>query len=239
MNNRAVKKEDDVIDFNEFDYLLDLEHSSLDDFLRSAFNGNADKNLNLLNDLNSALRDDIIKIETDSNDVNFSKKEDESFQSSDSMFEFTNSHSQKIAFPQRTPNRMTTRSQLKRSRSVLRHDESDNENFGEDDDFNNDSDTFSIKEIQAAKRSRNSRSEIEAPKKESNKEAASRYRTKKLSEKDSLFETKQHLEKQNDDVKKKIDHVQTEINYLKNIIVQMLMTKGILNNLTLKMVKPI
>ena len=66
-------------------------------------------------------------------------------------------------------------------------------------------------------------------KKESNKEAATRYRIKKLSEKDQLFETKVHLEKQNDDTQKKIDHVQTEINYLKNLLCQVLLTKGILS----------
>lgn len=210
----------------------------MDDFLQTAFNGSADQNLNLLNDLNLALRDDNIKIEPDLQDINFSKKDDDS---SNSMFEFTK-NSEKNELAQRTPTRMTTRSQLKRSRAMFKQDESDNEDFGEDDEYNNDSDSLSGKEIKAAKRSRSSRSSIiEMPaKKESNKEAASRYRMKKLSEKDRLFETKEYLEKQNDDVKKKIDHVQTEINYLKNIIVQMLLTKGVLSNLSsLKMVKPI
>lgn len=66
-------------------------------------------------------------------------------------------------------------------------------------------------------------------KKDSNKEAATRYRIKKMSEKDQLFETKVHLEKQNYDTQKKIDHVQTEINYLKNLLCQVLLTKGILS----------
>ena len=65
-------------------------------------------------------------------------------------------------------------------------------------------------------------------KKESNKEAATRYRLKKLSEKDKLFESRMHLEKENDDVKKKIELAQTEISYLKNLLVQMLLTKGVL-----------
>ena len=56
-----------------------------------------------------------------------------------------------------------------------------------------------------------------------------RYRIKKMSEKDQLFETKVHLEKQNDDTQKKIEHVQTEINYLKNLLCQVLLTKGILS----------
>ncbi len=64
-------------------------------------------------------------------------------------------------------------------------------------------------------------------KKESNKEAATRYRLKKLNEKDQLFETRIQLEKENDQVKKKIELVQTEINYLKMLLCQMLMSKGI------------
>lgn len=65
-------------------------------------------------------------------------------------------------------------------------------------------------------------------KKESNKEAATKYRLKKLSEKDTLFESRMHMEKENDNVKKKIELAQTEISYLKNLLVQMLLTKGVL-----------
>ena len=65
-------------------------------------------------------------------------------------------------------------------------------------------------------------------KKESNKEAATRYRLKKLSEKDTMFDTRMHLEKENENVKKKIELAQTEISYLKNLLVQMLLTKGVL-----------
>jgi cyclic AMP-dependent transcription factor ATF-4 len=65
-------------------------------------------------------------------------------------------------------------------------------------------------------------------KKESNKEAATRYRLKKLSEKDQLFETKEHLEKENDQMKKKIELVKTEIYYIKHILVQLLFNKGLL-----------
>lgn len=67
-------------------------------------------------------------------------------------------------------------------------------------------------------------------KKESNKEAATRYRLKKISEKDKLFETRSNLERENDSVKRRIESVQTEINYLKNILVQMILTKSLLNN---------
>lgn len=67
-------------------------------------------------------------------------------------------------------------------------------------------------------------------KKDSNKEAANRYRLKKISEKDKLFETRFNLEKENDSVKRRIELVQTEINHLKNILVQMILTKSVLNN---------
>jgi hypothetical protein len=66
-------------------------------------------------------------------------------------------------------------------------------------------------------------------KKESNKEAATRYRLKKINEKDNLFETKDELEKQNEDVRRKINNIQTEIDYLKVVLVQMLATKGLIN----------
>lgn len=64
-------------------------------------------------------------------------------------------------------------------------------------------------------------------KKDSNKEAATKYRLKKLSEKDQLFDMRGTLEKDNDGVKKKIELVQTEINYLKMLLVQMLTARGV------------
>lgn len=66
--------------------------------------------------------------------------------------------------------------------------------------------------------------------KDSNKDAASRYRLKKINEKDHLFETRVNLEKENSDVKRRIDIVKAEINYLKNILVQMLLNKGYLDS---------
>jgi hypothetical protein len=62
---------------------------------------------------------------------------------------------------------------------------------------------------------------------ESNKEAANKYRLKKLSEKNNLFETSQYLEKENEHVKNKIEIVQTEINYLKTFLVQMIIGKNV------------
>ena len=76
----------------------------------------------------------------------------------------------------------------------------------------------------------NSGSSNDPIKKESNKEAATRYRLKKMNEKDQLFETRIHLEKENDQVKKKIELVQTEINYLKMLLVQMLLSKGVVHS---------
>ena len=67
-------------------------------------------------------------------------------------------------------------------------------------------------------------------KKDANKEAATRYRLKKLSEKDQMFETRMLLEKENNEVKRRCELVQTEINYLKNILVQMLLTKGVIGD---------
>jgi tyrosyl-tRNA synthetase len=52
---------------------------------------------------------------------------------------------------------------------------------------------------------------------------------KKLSEKDRLFETRMCLENENSDVKRKIESTQTEINYLKSLLVQLLLTKGVLD----------
>jgi hypothetical protein len=67
-------------------------------------------------------------------------------------------------------------------------------------------------------------------KKESNKEAATRYRLKKLSEKERLFQTRMCLENENNEVKRKIEMASTEINYLKSLLVQMLLTKGMIDS---------
>lgn len=67
-------------------------------------------------------------------------------------------------------------------------------------------------------------------KKDSNKDAAFRYRLKKLSEKDRLFETRELLERENGEVKRRIDLAQAEISYLKTLLVQMLLNKGYLDS---------
>ena len=63
--------------------------------------------------------------------------------------------------------------------------------------------------------------------KESNKEAATKYRLKKINERNQLFETSQYLERQNEHVKKQIEIVQTEINFLKTFLVQMIIGKNV------------
>jgi hypothetical protein len=62
-------------------------------------------------------------------------------------------------------------------------------------------------------------------KKQSNKEAAIRYRQKKIKEKFDLFTTRDNYKKDNDDLKKKIEDIQLEINFVKNILVEMLLKK--------------
>lgn len=74
--------------------------------------------------------------------------------------------------------------------------------------------------------------EFDPIKKESNKEAATRYRIKKSNERDSLFQTKMNLEKDNDKIRQRIELVQIEISYLKNMLVQTLLNKGMLKEET-------
>lgn len=62
-------------------------------------------------------------------------------------------------------------------------------------------------------------------KKQSNKEAATRYRQKKNKEKEDLFTTRELYKKENNELKKKIEDIQTEINFVKNILVEMLLKK--------------
>lgn len=129
------------------------------------------------------------------------------------------------------------------SRNLMASNENSVDLDNMNDTFYNDEDSNSMNSFEDSKqgfddylRKLGSRSkrldskELDPMKKESNKEAANRYRIKKLNEKDKLFETKQGLEKDNDQIKKRIELVQTEINYLKNLLVQMLLTKGVLNN---------
>lgn len=127
-------------------------------------------------------------------------------------------------------------------------DEDDNDDNGDDDDDDDEddeknSDDDSTNENFSSGRGPNGRrtkrigrtsSSLlvgEMPiKKESNKEAATKYRLKKISEKDKLFETRFNLEKENDSKRRQIELVQAEINYLKTILVQFILTKSCLNN---------
>lgn len=115
--------------------------------------------------------------------------------------------------------------------------ESDEHIYFDDDDFaSNNNENSNERDFQKFvlnyKNPKNSIEDIklEPGKKDANKEAATRYRLKKLSEKDQMFETRMILEKENDDVKRRCEIVHTEINYLKNLLVQMLLTKGIIGD---------
>ena len=106
------------------------------------------------------------------------------------------------------------------------NEEDDDESFHSDNDDNS-----AVRHGKRRSRRLSSSKELEPGKKESNKEAATRYRIKKIGEKDKLFDTRQILEKENGEVKRRIELVQTEINYLKCLLVQMLLTRGVLNNI--------
>lgn len=79
-------------------------------------------------------------------------------------------------------------------------------------------------------RANKSLDQADPTKKDANKEAATRYRLKKLSEKDQIFETRMMLEKENEEVKRRCELVTTEINYLKNLLVQTMLTKGMIGD---------
>jgi len=76
------------------------------------------------------------------------------------------------------------------------------------------------------KRLKTSSGSIGKNKKESNKAAANRYRSKKQKEKDDLFTECQLYELKNVDLKKEIEDVQSEINCIKNLLVEALITKS-------------
>lgn len=63
-------------------------------------------------------------------------------------------------------------------------------------------------------------------KKESNKVAAIKYRTKKLRERQTLFTECEEYEKRNAELKKKIDDTQTEISFIKSLLVEVLIAKN-------------
>lgn len=114
--------------------------------------------------------------------------------------------------------------------------ESDEHIYFDDDDFtpaaNENSNEREFQEFVLNYNHQNAdiRIQLDPTKKDANKEAATRYRLKKLSEKDQMFETRMMLEKENDEVKRRCELVNTEINYLKNLMVQMLLSKGVVND---------
>lgn len=93
--------------------------------------------------------------------------------------------------------------------------------------------TLNIKSHKRTKRIRASTSDNDDDlKKRSNKEAALRYRQKKLKQKEQLFCERDEYERENQVLKKKIDDIQVEINFVKNILVEMLLKKNLLSNTT-------
>jgi hypothetical protein len=62
-------------------------------------------------------------------------------------------------------------------------------------------------------------------KKESNKAAAERYRLKKMREKEMLFSECELYAKKNVDLKRKISDIQTEISFIKSLLVEALIAK--------------
>ena len=59
----------------------------------------------------------------------------------------------------------------------------------------------------------------------SNKLAAQKYRNKKLQMREKLFADCKHYEKLNKDLRKKIDDIQTEVNLIKTLLVQVYLAK--------------
>ena len=72
-------------------------------------------------------------------------------------------------------------------------------------------------------------------KRESNKAAASRYRSKKSKERNELFLQTEIYEKKNSELKEKIKDVETEINSIRSLLIQALLIKeNVLNSSVLK-----
>jgi hypothetical protein len=59
----------------------------------------------------------------------------------------------------------------------------------------------------------------------SNKLAAQKYRNKKIQKREQLFADCEHYEKLNKDLRKKIDDIQTEVNLIKTLLVQVYLAK--------------
>lgn len=64
-------------------------------------------------------------------------------------------------------------------------------------------------------------------KKQQNKDAALRYRMKKRNEQHGVFEECDELEKKNEDLKDKVDSMTNEIQYLKDLLLEVYKAKGI------------
>ena len=76
-------------------------------------------------------------------------------------------------------------------------------------------------------RTKKSSGRIDKSSKERNKEATQRYRSKKLVEREKLFADVAHYEKLNKQLKEKIEDIQSEVNLIKSLLVQVYLAKKI------------
>lgn len=96
-------------------------------------------------------------------------------------------------------------------------------------DYCSSSSSTSTNEIQMVKTKKG------VEKRESNKAAASRYRSKKSKERNELFLQTEIYEKKNSELKEKIKDVETEINSIRSLLIQALLIKeNVLNSSVLK-----
>lgn len=106
--------------------------------------------------------------------------------------------------------------------------------FDDDDDDDDSSRLSARKSVSSSSSSHGGRvkssggavSKAYKSKKESNKAAAERYRNKKQQEKQELFAECERHEKRNRELKAEIEEVQAELNFIKNLLVEALLTKN-------------
>jgi len=84
---------------------------------------------------------------------------------------------------------------------------------------------FKISENKKVKRLNDKHSSTSTIEVNSNKLAAQKYRNKKIQKREQLFADCEHYEKLNKDLRKKIDDIQTEVNLIKTLLVQVYLAK--------------
>lgn len=98
--------------------------------------------------------------------------------------------------------------------------------FFNEDSFDSLEENSATESVQAKSYMRRTRGR-NIDKKQSNKAAAIKYRNKKLQEKELLFAECNEYAKKNSELKKKIDEVQTEISFIKSLLVEALIAKNL------------